>query len=271
VPRICTVPRSGAVPELTIVIPLRDDPAIVRCVASVDSARARVLVVLNQPTDEIRRVVSGLDVDVVEAARAGGPGACEHGLQRAATDHVLFMDSDCVFRPGTVDQFVGAIGRAPFVKGRVVFGYRNRLERVVSTVRTIHTCGPSFVFKVPLMVDRSVLGELDGFLFDRRLPWTEDYHLTARIRRQGLDVHRLPGAIVIHQPISPRLDLRRAFQYGLGHAEGQRLGLEGYRHSPRLRLRGTYAGLRPRFGRGVAVYGVLWTGAFVAGYRKGRK
>jgi Glycosyltransferase like family 2 len=257
--------------ELTVVVPVRDDPRIATCLATIDNDRARTLVVLNSPTQEVRDLVATLDADVVEVTGVGGPGACEYGLQHAPTRHVLFMDSDCVFTPGTVTRFVDAIGTAPFVKGRVLFGHRNRWQRAVAITRTVHTSGPSMLFKVPLMVDRTVLDLLDGFLFDRRLSWTEDLHLTARVRRLGIGVRRIPDAVVLHRPLGPRADLRAAFRYGVGHAEGVRLGLAGYGDRPRVQAWRTYRGLRSRHGREIATYGLLWKAAFCAGYEKERR
>jgi hypothetical protein len=258
------------VPDLTVVVPVRSDPLLARCIRSVDDTRATVLVVLNQPTDEIRELARELGVDVVEAPTGAGASACEYGLAQAVTRHVLFMDSDCVFRPGTLSSFVEAIGSAPFVKGRVLFAYKTRWQRAVATTRAIHTSGPSYLFRVPLMVDKEVLSSLSGYLFDCRLPDTEDFHLTIRSRRTGLKVARIPGAIVLHQPLRPLADLRRAMGYGAGHAHGARLGLEGYGVRPRPRVRFTYVGLRTRFDRDVALYGALWRLSFCAGYWRQR-
>lgn len=215
-------------PELTVVVPVRDDLLIERCLRSIDHAEVRPLVVLNDPTAAVRRLVEDAGAAYIELPTAGGPAACEQGIRAARDDHVLLMDSDCVFRPGALAAFQSAVGSAPFVRGRVVFAHTTRVERVVAGVRTMHTNAPSFVFKVPLMIDRRVAPLVGGYFFDQRLTWTEDFDLTHRVRASGLAVRRLSEGVVVHEPLTPIRDLRSAWAYGTGHRQGTRMGLPGY-------------------------------------------
>lgn len=129
----------------------------------------------------------------------------------------------------------------------------------------MHTNAPSFVFKVPLMIDRKVEPHVGGYFFDKRLTWTEDFDLTQRVHARGVPVRRLRDAVVIHEPLNPAEDLRKAMSYGAGHRQGVRLGLPGYR---RLRPGGLtqLPGLARRVGPLTAMYALAFNFATAMGY-----
>lgn len=253
--------------EISVVIPVRDDLSIGRCLRSFDDARARPLVVLNDATDAVRHIVRDNGVDHVELTEPGGPAACEYGIAAAPVDHILMMDSDCVFLPGVLGRFVDAVGTADFVRGLTLFRHRTRAQRIVAKVRARHTNAPHMVFKVPLMIDRRIRERIGGYVFDPRLSWTEDYDLTMRIRGAGAQVRIMREAVVVHEALTPCRDLRSLYHYGEGHREGVELGLSGYRP---VHATGAFTGLAREVrsqGLGVAAYGLLSNVAFVAGYQ----
>ena len=253
--------------ELTVVIPVRDDVRVGRCLASFDEARAHPLVVMNDPTQEVRELVEGTGCDSLTLPAAGGPAACEAGMQSARTAAVLFMDSDCVFHPGTLTSFVDAVGTADFVRGVTIFRHHTRLQRVVARSRVRHTNMPKMLFKVPLLVDRRVLPRIGGYLFDPRLVWTEDFDLTMRVRSSGATTRILRDGVVIHDALTPLRDLTSAYRYGQGHRGGVRLGLDGYQAvSWKSALRVPWGALR-RDDPVLAVYDHLFNLSFTAGYK----
>lgn len=254
--------------DITVVVPVRDDLRITRCLRSFDCDGARPLVVLNDATEPVRRAVAQAGVDTLDLPDAGGPAACERGIEAAGTRHVLMMDSDCVFLPGTLAAFKRAVGSADLVRGVTLFRHHTSSERLVSKVRARHTNSPHMVFKVPLLIDRRVRDRIGGYVFDDRLAWTEDFDLTVRAKKAGLGVRRLRDAVVLHDALSIRRDLVSSFRYGQGHRQGVSLHLEGYRPVSR---RGALRGLMPtakRYGFRDALYGLASNISFAAGYAR---
>lgn len=249
----------------TVVVPVRDDVLVGRCLRSIDYAGATPLVVLNDASQSVRRIVEESGSRVLNLADRGAPAASEAGIWGADTEHVLLMDSDCVFRRGSLELFARAMDRASLIRGHVTFAHRSNPQRVVAGVRTLHTNAPSFVFKVPLMVDRRVAHRIGGYFFDSRLSWTEDFDLSIRVRNADLNVLRLPEAAVVHEPLSPGRDLRRAISYGKGHREGVRLGIAGY-HELRPGGLQEVAKLAKRTGPSMAIYAYLFNFATAVGY-----
>lgn len=260
----------GSPSDLTIVVAVRDDPAIARCLASINDTQVNTLVVMNDPSAEVRRLVARSGHRSLTLNRAGLAAACNAGVQASLTDYVLFTDSDCVFRPDCIARFVDSIGAAPLVRGWVAFRGRTPAERVVARYRTIHTNTPKFVCRVPLMIDRKAISAVGGYLFDERLPWTEDFELSARIEDAGLHVERVRDAVVIHDPIPLVEDVRKATLYGLGHHVGRSLGLSGYRA---IKWAGGIRAARSLYlashSIGLAAYSFLFETAFCVGYFRG--
>lgn len=251
--------------DFSVVIPVRDDLRVVRCLESFDTDVAEPLVVMNDPTPAVERAVRAAGVPSIRLARPGGPLACEEGMRNARHEHVLFMDSDCVFRAGTLKRFHEAIGSAPLVRGRVVFAHYSPVQRVVADVRSIHTNAQAIIAKVPLLLDRSVARAIGGHVLDRRLTWTEDFDLTLRVNRAGLRVRRMDEAIVVHDALSFRDDLRSAYAYGRGHRLGVALGLPGYGElrPPSLRR---HLSLARRLGLARSSYAWAFNTSTTAGY-----
>ncbi|MDY6055162.1 glycosyltransferase family A protein [Micrococcus sp.] len=253
--------------EFTVVIPVKDDMRVGRCLASFDEARAHPLVVMNDPTQEVRELVERAGCDSLTLPTAGGPAACEAGMQGAGTASVLFMDSDCVFHPGALTAFAEAVGTADFVRGVTIFRHHTRLQRVVARSRVRHTNMPQMLFKVPLLVDRRVLPKIGGYLFDSRLAWTEDFDLTMRVRSSGATTRVLREGVVIHDALTPLRDLTSAYRYGQGHRGGVRLGLDGYKTvSWKSALSLPWGAIR-RDDPTLAFYDHLFNLSFTAGYK----
>lgn len=255
--------------DINVVIPVRDDVRIERCLRSFDDSRARPVVVLNDATSAVKRIVAESGARFLNLSAPGAPAACERGIDEAETDHVLMMDSDCVFLPGTLTRFVENAGSADFVRGVTIFRHHSRNERIVAKVRARHTNSPHMVFKVPLLIDRRVRDRLGGYVFDRRLEWTEDFDLTQRIRSAGASVRMIREAVVVHDALSMKRDLISAYRYGQGHRAGVELGISGYTPiSTNALLRGVGQTLR-RYGITETAYGLLTNSALAAGYTLG--
>lgn len=253
--------------DLTIVIPVRDDVRIGRCLASIDDRHVKPLVVMNDPSDEVQSIVHNVGCDSLTLPTANGPAACETGIQAADTDFVLMMDSDCVFNRGTLAQFRDAMGSADFVRGITLFRHHTTLQRVIAKSRTRHTNMPRMVFKVPLLFDRRVIDRIGGYVFDQRLSWTEDFDLTMRVHLAGASVRQLHNAIVIHDSLTVRRDLTSAFRYGQGHRSGVHLGLPGYKDVTwRQGLQLPLQAVRQE-GLSQALYDYLFNLTFTTGYK----
>lgn len=256
---------------LSIVIPCKDDWAVIDCVASIPDGFP-IAIVFNGCADGFPEAVlsriprDGVLHRVLDEANLSL--ALETGVWMAPGDRVLLMDADCVFAPGAVEEAAAAMdGGTPLdevFKGRVLFrddgGLRSRL---VARSRQHHTAEVLTAYKPPLALDRRIAARIGGYLFDRRLVWREDADLDHRIRQAGIAIRPVEGCLIHHEPLEIASDLRSTFRYGMGEALADALG-KTLTDVPRsvlstLRSQGILPALYMLFRNRVYTAGYLWT------------
>ena len=189
--------------RLSVIVPVYNDQgALAQCLAALtDSCPAgvEIIVVDDASTDGSAMVAARLPVRLVRISTNAGPAAARnHGAQHAKADLLLFVDSDLIVAPGTLDQVIRLFDRQPDVAA--VFGsydaspaaagivsrYKNLLHHFVhqngeAEASTFWAgCGA---------IRRSVFEEVGGFDQARfRRPSIEDIELGYRLRRAG---HRI--------------------------------------------------------------------------------
>ncbi|MHC3472656.1 glycosyltransferase family 2 protein [Streptomyces sp. 7R007] len=233
-----TTGNDGASGELTIVVPVCDDPLIYRCLASID-VPCPVIVSTNGSPDWF---LEGLQtyakaaphVTVLSTSERGIGLAYNRAIALVDTPLVLLMDSDCVFEPGAIAAMLAAAGG--LVKGRVRFETRGRGTRLVAEARRL-TEDPLVTKKVnayspPLLYRTDIVEHMGGYHFDTAMKWREDRDFELRRRKAALPVRLVPEAVIWHKPLSLRDDLRSVWAYGVGQAHGEALDV-----LPRMSLR----------------------------------
>ena len=254
--------------DLSIVIPCKDDPRVLDCIASIDRP-CEVVVVINGSSDaffddiEPRLTARGARVERLMPANLSA--ALQHGVVTAAHDGILFMDADCLFLPAAITRLVNAMTAGDAAhqvfKGRVDFAPGSGwLSSLIARSRYRHTSAPPTAFKPPLLVDRRIAPRIGGYFFDPRLRWKEDADLDWRIRQAGISVVAVADAGIQHAALTPREDLRSNFRYGVGAALGEMLDI------PLTRPERSVAHTRSQDGVAVATYMAVANLARAVGY-----
>jgi GT2 family glycosyltransferase len=216
-------------PRVSVVVPTRGRPELLR----------RCLAALEEQTVPVEAVV-------VEDAEGRGPAwARNEGARRAQGEVVCFTDDDCAPVPGWAEALAAPIlaGEVEVTGGPVSMGEEataadKAWEAIVSYLQaragSPGTASPGFAVTANLAARRSVLQRLP---FDESFPAAagEDRDWGERAMREGVALHYVPGAPVIHQSgMSPRQFLRQQYRYGQGAARyrsagsGRRLGSAGF-------------------------------------------
>lgn len=268
-PEIAAPPENSAKPwlDLSIVIPAHRDPALKKCLESID-ANVEVVVALNAPTPEVEEIARRAGVVAPRMEEAHLSKAYNLGIHAASRSNVLLMDSDCVFLPGTIERLYQALEGHHLAKGRVLFSYKGWLSKVVARARHVHTVKPN-AYSPPLAFRKSIVEHLGGYYFDPDLPWTEDFDFDARVQRAKLSLKYDDAARIVHPALSPIQDLRSSRRYGQGHGCGVQKGLPWYR-PPRVSVRGLVAmvnRIRKKYGSATAIYLGFWQVSFYQGYK----
>jgi len=96
-------------PEVTVILPARDEAGALPGVVSRMPAGYEVVVVDNASTDDTASVARGLGIRVVYEALPGYGAAVHTGLLAAGTDIVCFMDSDGSVDPSQLPAMVALL------------------------------------------------------------------------------------------------------------------------------------------------------------------
>jgi glycosyltransferase involved in cell wall biosynthesis len=205
--------------NLSVVIPVKDDVRIKRCLDSIDEA-VEPVIVLNTPSKEVLNIVKKSDVTVTEIKDNNLAKAYNKGIDVSNYDNVLFMDSDCVFDSGTIRKIYDGLKNAPLSKGKVEFASDSLIGQIVALSREYHVTDIINAYSPPLAFNKDIKKEIGRYYYNEVLFWTEDHEFDQRVQRAGLKLHYNPTATIQHDELSMKADLRSAFMYGGGYFEG---------------------------------------------------
>ena len=225
------IPPALPMPDMTVVIPVRDRAEsldrLLRCLPSV----AHVVVVDDGSTDNSGEVARHHGADVIRHLHARGPAAARNaGAAAATTEFVAFIDSDCVpsadWLATSLAHFADpdVLAVAPRI---VALGPTDTALRAYEDVRSALDLGPlpgpvipktriAYVPSAALVVQREAFAKIHGF--DEVLHVGEDVDFMWRLQKYGT-IRYEPEATVAHdhRHSLPAFARRRA-QYGTSAA-----------------------------------------------------
>ncbi|MEV6537048.1 glycosyltransferase [Streptomyces sp. NPDC051639] len=218
--------------DMTIIIPVCDDPLIYRCLASIDVNCRTIIAANGSPHWFLEGLQTyakaAAHVTVLSASERGIGPAYNQAILHAVTPLVLLMDSDCVFEPGAITAMLAQASNG-LVKGRVQFESDSRGSRLVAAARRL-TEDPlvtkkTSAYSPPLLYRTSIVEKMGGYHFHTAMKWREDRDFELRRRTSGLPVHLVPQAVIWHKPLSLKADLKSVRAYGMGQAHGEQLSV----------------------------------------------
>ena len=228
---------GAAVRNVSVVIPVRDDPLLGHALASVPpGAEVEVVVALTRPSAAVEAIAAeGRSRDprvrVVRTERTGMSAGVNLGARHATHEKIVVLDSDCRLEPRALEAYARALDRAPFVRGRTLvdraggwsafagLGAEEMNRRFAVRPRLM---GPSIAFR------KEDFLRLGGY--DEACGASCDHEFVLRMEAAGVPTLFEPDAAVRHQPITFRIDTRAHYGYGRGmryidRKHGNRYGL----------------------------------------------
>ncbi len=229
-------PSEGAAPDVTVVVPVRDNPdGLARLLANLDRTAPGVAVVVVDDGSAVPLEVPG-GVRLVRHARSRGPAAARNsGLAEVDTPAVVFLDSDVVPRAGWLapllahlqDPAVALVAPRITADPGIGTGWVARYE----TVRSSLDLGPreapvqprnrvAYVPSAAVLLRVAAVRALPGWSgFDESMLVAEDVDLCWRLYAHGGRLRYEPAACVDHaHRTRTRPWLGRKLFYGTGAA-----------------------------------------------------
>ncbi|UQX12898.1 mycofactocin biosynthesis glycosyltransferase MftF [Candidatus Mycobacterium methanotrophicum] len=226
-------PALSAPPEVTVVIPVRDRPQMLkRCLASLKPGRP-IVVVDDASIQEaaIAEVANDFGAQILRRHVCGGPAAARNtGLAAVHTELVAFLDSDCVCVDDWIDRLAVhfADPRVAAVAPRIMAlsssmsagryaSSAGALDMGGRECRVMPGAAVPYVPTAALLVRRQVVEEIGAF--DERLRFGEDVDLVWRLHQTGKLIRYQPHVRVLHaEPDGWPSRWVRRFQYGTSAA-----------------------------------------------------
>lgn len=219
----------------SVVIPVRNDGRVRRCILSVldqrlEGGRGYEVIVVDNDSDRlnIAQLLSDLPVRLLTEKRRGIAAAANRGLAEAKGDFLVRIDADCVAMPNWLgelldpfcDHAVGAVGGAVHKEaGGSLFqvAARNIVDEEQTRPQHLPMVPAPYVVTANAAFPRTVVQGLGGF--DERLMSGSDVDMSCRIALAGYQIRTAPKARVYH-PVRPTIPsyFRQYYQYGKGHA-----------------------------------------------------
>ena len=194
-------------PEVAIIIPSLNSPLIDQVLEAIKSQAeiekvGQIIVVgkddagLISQTDCIQLIDTGHPVRASQARNLG--------MARAQAEILIFMDSDCLPRPGWLAQHIAAHEAGHTVVGGGVIPAGRNYWHLVYNLTLFHEylssapAGPrDYLPTLNLSVARAVIEQVSGM--DEAIDRVEDIDWTTRMRRAGIQPYFWPAAAVYHQ------------------------------------------------------------------------
>lgn len=232
------VPEQGAERlDVTVVVPARDRPALLRRCLGALGDRYPVLVVDDGSVDAaaVAAVATAFGATLVVRKSNGGPAAARNtALAHVSSELVAFLDSDCVPTADWIDRLAAqfldplAVAVAPRILALPSSRAAGRYARAAGSLdlgarpaRVVPGGRVSYVPTAALVTKRSALEGIarHGVVFDESLRYGEDVDLIWRLHEAGGRVRYDPTVVVSHhEPEQWSAYLSRRFHYGTSAA-----------------------------------------------------
>lgn len=199
--------------KVTIAILCSKDHLIKKCLASIP-ANVPIIVMLNNPDRYVEKVVS--QDKRIRVFRYDEPNlgllrqmAAEH----CETEGILFLDSDCVLTPGTVEHVENELELYGAVSVPMRYRYHNLATKIVSECRKFTT--PDEMLFIPAAFRISIQEKIGGYLYDKHLEWGEDSDQRIRLGNARIPFGVSKGC-VLHKALTIKEDVWSACRLGRG-------------------------------------------------------
>jgi len=212
--------------EVTVAVVCSTDLRLADCLDSIPG-NVSAVVVLNFPSRATIAIAARRPNTLVLRCDERNLGKLRQlAVEQAGTEGILFLDSDCILEPRTVEIVRAELDMADAVTVPMRYASTGYLSGLIARCRSYTT--PEAGFFVPTAFRVAVGDRIGGYIYDARLEWGEDTEPLPRLQAAGADVAVSEG-IVWHRPLSPLEDMRSVRSLGRGRRIRERAGLESPR------------------------------------------
>ena len=169
------------------------------------------------PNEELKELFESRGVSYTVTDYGNIAKSTEVSISDAIDDHVIVMDADTWFVPGSIRKLRESLQTSIIAKPRIEFLTDNWMSKVIASKRRPFYDRPDYPANPGIAIRKSEVKPLvGGYIFNPNVRWTEDADLNYRLKNAGVPVSYIPDAILFHDTINLDHELRTAFYYGIG-------------------------------------------------------
>jgi glycosyltransferase involved in cell wall biosynthesis len=205
----------------TVVIPVRYDPLIHRAIGSI-GGDAEIVVGLSNPDPMFKELLTrtyGNKIRIACSDKKGMASAMNVAVNASNFEDIIVLDSDCIVGSNeTIPAYLSALKQSNFVRGVTKMernGYWSKIAAKgteslnIMFKKSPRLFGPSIAFK------RSAYLKFGGY--DQNMEAGScDHEFSLRIEKAGETIMFADKALIIHKPLSFKVDVLSHYGYGVG-------------------------------------------------------
>lgn len=202
--------------DLTVVIRCCDDERVFRCIESIDED-VEIIVSLCKNSD-LEEELKSKSIKYTLAPHGNLSKTSNKGFNEASYDKVMITDSDTWFGKNCINKVNESLNDYKVVKPGIKFekDSGNITSDIVAKARD-YVNSLALVFTPGVGIQKDILSDIGGFLFNDPVPFAVDADLDYRIKKSDIDICWLMDEVFIHHDSeSLKHDLKSAYRIGKG-------------------------------------------------------
>lgn len=215
-------------------IPVRYDPLIHRAIASI-ADEAEIVIGLSDPYPGFKELLIDKYGDAINIAcseQKGMAAAMNVAVNISSYEDIIILDSDCIIGSDeTIPAYLSALKHCNFVRGVTKMERKGYWSKVAAKgteslnvvfKKTPRLFGPSIAFK------KSAYLKFGGY-DQNMMSGSCDHEFSLRIEKAGETILFADKALIIHKPLSFKVDILSHYGYGIGmrYIDGKHSGQYG--------------------------------------------
>ncbi len=152
--------------------------------------------------------------------------AAQSGINMSSHNDVIMMDADSVFGNGAIKTIDTALKQGHLlVQPKVIYtNDGSKVGKIITNARTYEnqrepkSYSPGLGLKVQELTER--IG-INGNIYNLAVAYGDDGDLNQRRKQAKIDVHVAKDALIYHDPIALKHELKTIYRFGIGKRQAQ--------------------------------------------------
>ena len=211
---------------ISVVIRCGNDlSGLLRCVDSIDE-NVEIVASISQDAKFISKIRKSKEIVVATHLYGNWSIAAENGIKKTTNNFIIIMDSDSVFTKGAIRRIYKALALGNLiVQLRINFLSRcSLLSKTIANSRSFENQYEPRAYSPGLGLNKKELINrigIDGCIYNSQVMFADDGNVDKRARENGISIFVEKNAIVCHDPVDLKHEMRTAYHLGIGDHQGE--------------------------------------------------